>query len=70
MQNVQILKKFYRKNKIKQINDSKTRQLKKNKYKSEWNTKSKFCDVCNFWTTNNMWYSHKKSKVHLENVEK
>ena len=52
------------------IDDSKTRQLKKNKYKSEWNTKPKFCDVCNLWTTNNMWYSHKKTKLHLENVEK
>ena len=43
---------------------------KQNKYKSEWNTKPKFCDVCNLWTTNNMWYSHKKKKLHLENVEK
>ena len=51
------------------IDDSKTRQLKKNKYKSEWNTKPKFCDICNFWITNNSWCHHIKTKLHLENVE-
>jgi hypothetical protein len=42
---------------------------KKLKNKSEWGKKPKFCEVCNLWTTNNMWYSHKKTKLHLENVE-
>jgi group I intron endonuclease len=46
------------------------RHQKKLEYKSEWGKKPKFCDVCNLWTTNNMWYSHKKTKLHLENVEK
>ena len=46
------------------------RYQKKLKNKSEWGKKPKFCDVCNLWTTNNMWYHHKKTKLHLENVEK
>ena len=46
------------------------RHQKKLEYKSEWGKKPKFCEVCNLWTTNNMWYSHKKTKLHLENVEK
>ena len=46
------------------------RHQKKLKNKSEWGKKSKFCEVCNLWTTNNMWYHHKKTKLHLDNVEK
>ena len=43
---------------------------KKLEYKSEWGKKPKFCDLCNFWTTNNNWCHHIKTKLHLENVEK
>jgi len=50
------------------INDSETRRQKQNKYKSEWNTKPKFCDVCNLWTTNNSWCHHKKTKLHQNNL--
>ena len=46
------------------------RHQKKLEYKSEWGKKPKFCDVCNLWITNNVWYSHKKTKLHLENIEK
>ena len=46
------------------------RHQKKLKNKSEWGKKPKFCEVCNLWTTNNMWYHHIKDKLHLENVEK
>jgi group I intron endonuclease len=46
------------------------RYQKKLKNKSEWGKKPKFCEVCNLWTTNNMWYKHKKTKLHLDNVEK
>ena len=42
---------------------------KKLKNKSEWGKKPKFCEVCNLSTTNNMWYSHKKSKEHLNNLK-
>ena len=42
---------------------------KKLENKSEWGKKPKFCEVCNLWTTNNMWYHHKKTKKHLKNVE-
>ena len=68
--NIRKRKKTAKKYQQKIIDDSKTRQLKKNKYKSEWNTKPKFCDLCNFWTTNNSWCHHIKTKLHLENVAK
>ena len=62
-------KKAQQKNQEKLMNDPE-RYQKKLEYKSEWGKKPKFCEVCNLWTTNNMWYSHKKKKLHLENVEK
>ena len=56
-----------RKDTEKLMNDPE-RHKKKLEYKSEWGKKPKFCEVCNLWTTNNMWYSHKKTKLHLENI--
>ena len=50
------------------INDSETRRQKQNKYKSEWNTKPKFCEVCNLSTTNNSWCHHIKTKLHQNNL--
>ena len=46
------------------------RHQKKLKNKSEWGKKSKFCEVCNRTVTNDGWSQHKKTKLHLENVEK
>ena len=45
------------------------RHQKKLKNMREWGKKPKFCDLCNFWTTNNMWCHHKKSKEHLNNLK-
>tara|TARA_B110001452_G_scaffold59630_1_gene46430 strand:+ start:419 stop:991 length:573 start_codon:yes stop_codon:yes gene_type:complete len=38
------------------------------KNKSEWGKKPKYCEVCNLSTTNNMWYHHKKTKLHQNNL--
>ena len=51
------------------MNDSE-RYQKKLKNKSEWGKKPKFCEVCNRTITNDGWSQHKKTKLHLENVEK
>ena len=57
-----------RKETEKLMNDPERHQ-KKLKNKSEWGKKPKFCEVCNLWTTNNMWCHHKKSKEHLNNLK-
>ena len=49
------------------MNDPEKHQ-KKLENKSEWGKKPTFCEVCNLSTTNNMWYSHKKTKLHQNNL--
>jgi hypothetical protein len=46
------------------------RYKQKLKNKSEWGKKPKYCEICNRIVTNDGWSHHKKTKLHLENVEK